>query len=303
MLDSQIKALVEILRAEMSAIKEAIDKKVNTNAEEETTDGSQKGVEAGLREIADSVNPKHETTTTRYEQAGDQQDRLVTSQRWMTRWTFLAFLAASATAVGAFIYAGIANQQADLMLKTIKQGDRTLEMDQRPWLEFRFGDANSGDSGNVTTRTSPSDPMSVPAQFLNIGKTPAINVSGLAQLNLVPTGREPALPEKWLGGNLPPGGVETLKTMAFFQAPIFPGMHSQFEITRDYSGEKPLPLTADEARALNAKTLYAVVFGRVFYTDIFGVTHWTQFCSAVGVGFSVSPKNCVEYGDVDKNPK
>jgi hypothetical protein len=49
-------------------------------------------------------------------------------------------------------------------------------------------------------------------------------------------------------------------------------------------------------------TRYILFFGRATYSDVFGVEHYTQFCTGSGSGIpSDTLKSCLSYNDVDPN--
>jgi hypothetical protein len=314
MLPRQFKALVETLRNQLVAIREAIERQTiqksfkeqeHANANRDKASATQQREVARI--IASAIKTANEEVPA-YEKA--QRNKEYGQQRkliWAAWFTFAAAVA----------YGAVAALQDYLTWKVIKQSERAMEMGQRPWLEFRFGDSASGDTGSVTVQIAANAPISVPGQFVNIGKTPALDIKGVTVLQVVDTGKDPDMPDRKTGisltalGEPVPAGAKWTKDMngrVFEEAPIFPGQHSQFPVFRvkpsiRYGFVEPLILLPDEYAKLTGKSAYISVWGKVWYEDIFGVSHWTQFCSTQGAGFEVTNEKCVNYGDVDKNPQ
>jgi hypothetical protein len=308
-LSRPIKALVEMLRAQLSAIREAIERQTaqeslkeqeHPNANREKAYAAQQREVAGI--IASAIKTAHEEVPA-YEKT--QRDKEYGQQRkliWAAWFTFAA----------AITYGGVAAWQGLLMRHTIKQSERAMEMDQRPWLEFRFSE-----SGSETIQISANNPIAAPGQFLNIGKTPALDIKGVIVLEVVDVGKDPDMPDRKTGIALTALGEDVPKRAkwakqiegeVFEEAPVFPGKYSQLSVFRvkpstRYGFVEPLMLTLDEYTKLTSKTAYIAVWGEVRYDDIFGVAHWTRFCTTHGVGFEASSEKCVNYGDVDKNPQ
>jgi hypothetical protein len=294
-----LSALAETLREELRAIRQELQEHTAANHDAHEAANDRWREVPGI--IATNVLGRDDdktTAETHSQQHERQQDKIIF-------WARLAFFAAAA-------YGAVAFWQGILMHRTIKQSQRAMEMDQRPWLEFRFSDI-----GSVTIQFSANNPISIPGQFLNIGKTPALDIKGVTVLQVVDTGKDPEMPDRKTGialratGEAVPQGAKWTKQMegqVFEEAPIFPGKHSQFQIFRvkpstRYGLVEPLMLNPDEYAKLTSKAAYIAVWGEVKYSDIFGVSHWARFCSTQGVGFDATSEKCVNYGDVDKNPQ
>jgi hypothetical protein len=46
---------------------------------------------------------------------------------------------------------------------------------------------------------------------------------------------------------------------------------------------------------------FVIFYGRISYHDIFGIQHWTQFCTGSGTAILDNLKQCIRYNDVDPN--
>ncbi|SRR6266852_2691441 len=83
---------------------------------------------------------------------------------------------------------------------------------------------------------------------------------------------------------------------------IFPGAPIPINITvvkyRPKSAETIIPDDAFRQDFANGKR-FIIFYGRITYFDVFGVQHWTQFCSGSGDAILDNLKKCVSYNDVD----
>ena len=61
----------------------------------------------------------------------------------------------------------------------------------------------------------------------------------------------------------------------------------------------PVFVTKDQLKALQDNKAYIVAWGKVWYSDIFGIEHWTKFC--VMRGSASSSDKCSDYNDTDRN--
>ena len=72
---------------------------------------------------------------------------------------------------------------------------------------------------------------------------------------------------------------------------------------RDKADLDNLPLlTKTEVAEIESGESYIVVFARITYFDVYGISHWINFCSwqAHRPG-NYSSRDCVEYNNVDNN--
>lgn len=46
---------------------------------------------------------------------------------------------------------------------------------------------------------------------------------------------------------------------------------------------------------------FIIFYGRITYYDVFGIQHWTQFCTGSGTAILDNLKQCIRYNDVDNN--
>lgn len=144
MLPRQFKILIEMLRSELRAFQEIERQKVQATRE------SQKSANAHWSElpgiVASVQRPTHNQITeaqARHDQDYRQTDGAIAIQRGLRLPTWCACAAATATALGAFIYAHIAAQQACIMQRTYKdihQQTAAFQDQVRPWVTLARDD-------------------------------------------------------------------------------------------------------------------------------------------------------------------
>ena len=143
--------------------------------------------------------------------------------------------------------------------------------------------------------TSPYDvqigaPLKALITIQNTGKSPAINVQSSAIAQWIPPGKIP---------NFLYGGVEITG-----KATIGPGGESLIELhpTKDPKGETGY-LVQKDFEAILKKSIVLFVHGHISYDDIFGKSHWTDYCYELdvrGTGeYYWNP--CLEHNEMDKN--
>lgn len=185
---------------------------------------------------------------------------------------------------------------------------KQLRIEQRPWVE-------------VTTKVDVpftiliNSPLSIPLRLINLGKTPAESLSTSIAVRLVSSGDEPFIPSfQFIAPGFPitppgPTGKSFIyPVMNFYDAMLYPQAPDDFKAIRmrvvqghDDQVEPEL-FTFQEAMALKDKKSYVVVFGTVFYRDVWDTIHRTQFCSAQFTdGTPAGSHKCADYNGVDNN--
>ena len=164
--------------------------------------------------------------------------------------------------------------------------------DQRAWLKV------SPVSKGAITLTE-GRPIPIDIRFLNMGKTPAKQIKAHVFVEVIKNGLSPAFDE-WLKKPLPHDFMTT--------GIIFPTEHSDMEAkrTRFQSGSTTImedfPLLPSENKdAIEGKS-YIAIYGEARYQDVFGIDHWTRFCTWMYLGTGVyTSYECVARNDVDTN--
>jgi len=168
---------------------------------------------------------------------------------------------------------------------------KTMHIDQRAWMNVVVGQAVLQDGS----------PIKMPLRIVNTGKTPAYNLHGVVVINLL---KESEQPDFNFGAGVHPrysvdGGTAIPNSPTDFAWPILPKF-----VPKD----KPIiPIIANDAikSGMQNGSLYIVVYARITYDDVFGISHWLQFCSyahnAVGAPEKATADTCGPYNDVDKN--
>lgn len=151
--------------------------------------------------------------------------------------------------------------------------ERQIRIAQRPWLKVVFlgDDPEHAKEAYNETRFVVGGALKIPLRIVNLGKTPAFHVVGNFVVEFVPVGKEPK--------NIPDGhnkrrriAVQQARTSVVYQDGGF------FDIPIERVGDLGngkignVAVTDEESRQMNSKIAYAVVWGRVRYSDAFGVS-------------------------------
>lgn len=157
----------------------------------------------------------------------------------------------------------------------LRATERSLKVDQRAWVGPKT-------FAIVNLPLEANKPIKVGIDYLNFGKTPALNVSGFAQPDLVVSTAQLKF-SKW---------GEPLESD---RSVLFPG--SSNHILRNFYAI-PEPVFSD----LLKEKSFLYIYGNIGYEDVFGFHHWTHFClrySIPDAGFVY----CETFNDVDKEQR
>jgi hypothetical protein len=134
----------------------------------------------------------------------------------------------------------------------------------------------------------------VATQLVNTGKTPARIVEADVVATVLNKGEELAL------GNFSVGHPHN----HVYAGVIFPGAPVPITIpVVHYGPQAAEAIVPDDTlrQDIASGNRSIVLYGRITYYDVFGVQHWTQFCTASGTAILDSLKKCIGYNDVDTN--
>ena len=155
-----------------------------------------------------------------------------------------------------------------------------LLVDQRAWV-------------NVVVPTNfPLDGSSIPAsiQIANTGKTPAKHIEGDVVATVLKKGEEPSF-------DFSIGHPHN----RIYAGAIFPNapINTTVAVVR-YGPQTPETIvpTPDLRQEIANGESFIIFFGKITYSDIFGTSHWTTFCTGSGSAMG-DLKKCVSYNDVD----
>jgi hypothetical protein len=210
-----------------------------------------------------------------------------------------------AVIVGAIYFLQLLAMQGQL-IETRKQ----TRWDERPWLRLRFaGEENQGFHPVVSF--SRFQPVSIPSEFMNVGKSPALKIQAAVIVEIVPMGQDPALPEDKQDisrpGQAAPRGTVFIGTKTggeFLSGVIYSNQPAGFNATRvQYKNGSVIPWTLgdDEFKDLQGQKAFIAIWGKVWYSDVFGIEHWAKFCSVTGIDPQLKNRRCAEYNDADSN--
>jgi hypothetical protein len=214
--------------------------------------------------------------------------------------------------VGIFFTGLIYAFFAYLQWQTMK---RSLHVDQRAWIKFDFSKEEVSGTNVESKRQlmiTPGQPLVIPSRFTNIGKTTALDVRAAIVIEVLPNGNDPHLPDKDMTISLhlhpSPGGPSgrgapaeiatfTLQTSVIYPNDVsdFGASRKHFSTTREVEDD---PVTPGEVLNLNRGSSYIAMWGQVWYSDVFGVDHWTKFCKVIGRGDTQNEK-CSKYSYID----
>jgi hypothetical protein len=206
-------------------------------------------------------------------------------------------------------------RQLAILQGQLTQQRNSMQIDQRPWLRFELGgDRPAGtDPHNAKDRTFPlnaGQPVKIPVRVTNVGKTAAEHLLATAIIEIVSRDKRPAIiPKKSLkfteDGKPTPKG-NSIPTTAWREGVLYPeevSENSFSRVRRTKDGElEDDPLTKPEKDALDSRKSYILIFGEVWYSDIFGVAHWTKFCEMGNAQLNdVIGTQCIRFSAVDHN--
>ena len=177
-----------------------------------------------------------------------------------------------------------AKSAADTAIQTMHIGDRA-------WVNVSTGQAPMTDGS----------PLVIPVTIVNNGKTTAFNVVGRMVVNLLPVNTEPDYVYK-MGHPSYAFDVRAL-------APDHPQKVDYAALPKYLDPKRrlhPIMVTPKLREDMGKGYTQLVVHLRLTYDDIFGISHWVQFCasaSAIIPGQKVHSANdtCGQYNDMDRN--
>jgi hypothetical protein len=166
--------------------------------------------------------------------------------------------------------------------------------DERPWIHAKL-------KGPQLALTE-NQPLVVPVEFSNLGKTPAREISVLLFVGIVDADKSPTLPDPEKDATTEQQYTAAVTGISFHEDP-------PFEIKAVRRAKNPKTgqwedwlLTTDELKALQDGKSYLVTYSIVHYVDTLGTKHWTTFCdwNSFHVG-DYSARGCTAYNNVDDN--
>jgi uncharacterized protein YhhL (DUF1145 family) len=200
-------------------------------------------------------------------------------------------------------------KQAKASQDSVAEVERQTRLDQRPWIKFQSG----GPSPDRSFASAIGQPLRVPIRFINIGKTAALRVKGMIIVEIVPMGKDPPIPNDIAaitaeGQASPPRSyfIKKIPGTQYESSIVYPGdpadtiaIRSKFIANGRIDNP---PFTLEEAKSFQGGKLYLAIWGEIWYFDIFGIEHWTKFCSLANSGGNpIEGEKCAKFGGVDNN--
>jgi hypothetical protein len=204
--------------------------------------------------------------------AGPEQCRYEPTPAW---WRLIELIGIAAVVVYSFI-----------TWRMWRDSHNNFVVDERAWV------------GVSVPTVFPLNGTSIPAaaQLVNSGKTPARGVEGDIVATVISKGDQPTVGDFSIGH----------PHNRLYVGAIFPGAPIPMTIAVVHYGPQAAEtIVPDETlRQDIANGNRSIIFyGRITYYDVFGVQHWTQFCTGSGAAMQDSLKQCIGYNDVDSNKK
>jgi hypothetical protein len=187
--------------------------------------------------------------------------------------------------------ANAAAKAADAAKKSADTSADALRLDQRSWMNIKFG----------TWKSDPNGPIRVDWFVVNSGKVPIRHWSGFAKVEVIHIGHAPQFgmtPDvaKFSGGilfpNEPPSGA-----FGFQTTKVNPQTHKV----------EPRNPSPDEVSDIEQGRAYVAIHGELRYSDVSG-HHWLRFCTyrrindAAFLAIQDAVQPCMDYnnyGDSD----
>jgi hypothetical protein len=207
-------------------------------------------------------------------------------------------------------------KQLAILQGQLTQQTKALRMDERPWLKFEVeGEIPPGfDPNNTKTRTIPltaGQPLKIKVKVTNIGKTTAENLLGTLFIQIVPKDGEPIFPKNGKfhfseGHPCSPKKTKNIPETAWLEGTLYPKEVSENEFSRMRCSKNGIaeddPPTQAETTAVDSAKSYVLIFGEVWYVDVFGTHHWTKFCEMANAQININlGKKCARFDAVDNN--
>jgi len=195
-------------------------------------------------------------------------------------------------ATGAFLVAlgtlRTLGQQLGEMQRQTKATLQQMRIDQRPWVLATIGDF-----------TFLQGVPTFPVKVSNTGKTPARQYRADIVVKRIKNARDPSIDFVY-------DGVAHLRESMGVMLPNAQPLEIQATEVRmaaDGKTVEPRGMSDDEAlNLIGYGADFVVIYGVIAYQDVFGVDHWTKFCTFASPSHKgVYAQKCTAYNDVDKN--
>jgi hypothetical protein len=194
----------------------------------------------------------------------------------------------------------LAGKQVAAAQDGVKAIQRQMRQDQRAWLSVRPywppGKDAKGEVVATVVQLTPDAPLSVPMRITVSGKTAAKKIFATFFVDVVKATDEPNLDGK---------NPYWWRFSAGLIQPNDPP--NDFLAYRQRAGkglDTMSKLTETELRELQSGDAYLVVYGKMWYRDIFNTLHWAKYCYPMPLNFTpkyYNFKDCTDYNSTDNN--
>ncbi|MGA2051483.1 MAG: hypothetical protein ABSG96_27775 [Terracidiphilus sp.] len=172
-------------------------------------------------------------------------------------------------------------EQLAILEKQLNQQTGATRLDERAWIVV------SPLLPDIAKVSVPTGEMVI----VNTGKTPALHIHGMAQIEVLSHDSGPRLQEKTYDWGFDSGEL----------VPHDPAPQTLVRL-KDRTTKEQAPFTNDERTAYNSGKSWIAIYGTIWYDDIFHVRHFTRFCrpfSNPNIAGEFNAMKCVNYNGTD----
>jgi hypothetical protein len=209
---------------------------------------------------------------------------------------------------------GNVNDAVGKLQDQVAEQRTALRISERPWLKFEMeGERPPGiDPNNAKAHiihALAGHPLKVQIKVTNVGRTTAENLLGTLITEIVSKDRQPIFQIKNSlhfseTVHCVPNSRKNLPSTGWREGVLYPQEVSENEFSRMRCSEQGTivddPVTQDEQTAIEGGRSYVLSVGEVWYSDVFGVRHWTRFCQMANAELNVKiAEQCARFGALD----
>jgi hypothetical protein len=255
---------------------------------------SQKNTRCTTHTTAPKLNPATPTDSYSQDHKREKFPRLAEWKPIIEFLGFLILLAYAAVTACSWYEMRKANRlnaiSTGLAEKSLAANVKAMHLEQRAWIVPQF----------VGPVEKIGSPVGYSIGFINNGKTPATSVS----VDIVATFLS-------IGQHLNLTGYNNQPHFSAKVGTEFPGPSQESPMTLDVMGtyagetaEHTIVTTPEVRKAIQDGKINMFIFGRLTFNDVFGDSHWMQFCMRFGCTLSppeiaADAFSCAAYNSVD----
>jgi hypothetical protein len=176
-----------------------------------------------------------------------------------------------------------ARDAADAAKGSFDLARQSFHFEQRAWV-------------SVTIPAIPLNGKYIPAtlQMTNTGKTPATGIQGNIVATILAKGERPTFGDYSVGH----------PHKRLYAAAVFPNSPLPITIAvAEYGPTAEQQIIPDDSlrKDIANGNRFIVFYGEITYSDIFGIKHWTHFCTVTAPAVLDNLTECISYNNIDYN--